>query len=137
MNINAASIRSIKNSNNDTNSSDSISNNIGDEAADILLISDSNKSEDSVNTLLSAFYDDVLHEDGKIVCDSSDMLDHRTSTPPRLLVISLVAVLLIIKTIAKVHPQLTKIMPESALFVLFGLFTGIPIGMYYVSFTVA
>uniref|UniRef100_A0AC34RJ13 Sodium/hydrogen exchanger n=1 Tax=Panagrolaimus sp. JU765 TaxID=591449 RepID=A0AC34RJ13_9BILA len=70
-------------------------------------------------------------EEGKIICDSSDMLDHRTSTPPRILVVALVALLLLIKTIAKVHPKITKIMPESALFVAFGLFTGVPIGMYY------
>ncbi|KAE9554849.1 hypothetical protein FO519_001964 [Halicephalobus sp. NKZ332] len=70
-------------------------------------------------------------ENGKIICDSSDMLDHRTTTPPRLLVVSLVALLLLIKTIAKVHPRITKIMPESALFVAFGLFTGVPIGMFY------
>ena len=40
--------------------------------------------------------DNIVKE--KITCDSSDMLDHQKASPPRLLVLGLVALLIFIKT---------------------------------------
>lgn len=54
-----------------------------------------NSTAGSVNQVINKT---IFDENGKIICDSSDMLDHRTTTPPRLLVIGLVALLLLIKT---------------------------------------
>uniref|UniRef100_A0AC34GTA8 Sodium/hydrogen exchanger n=1 Tax=Panagrolaimus sp. ES5 TaxID=591445 RepID=A0AC34GTA8_9BILA len=59
----------------------------------------------------------------KIVCDSSQMLDHHKATPPRLLVLALIA--------AKLFPAITKVCPESSLFVIFGIVSGVPIGAYF------
>uniref|UniRef100_A0A914YE29 Sodium/hydrogen exchanger n=1 Tax=Panagrolaimus superbus TaxID=310955 RepID=A0A914YE29_9BILA len=67
----------------------------------------------------------------KIICDSSEMLDYHKASPPRLLVLALIGLLIVIKTAAKLFPAITKVCPESSLFVIFGIVSGVPIGAFF------
>uniref|UniRef100_A0A7E4VMS8 Sodium/hydrogen exchanger n=1 Tax=Panagrellus redivivus TaxID=6233 RepID=A0A7E4VMS8_PANRE len=75
----------------------------------------------------------VTTSSGKIVCDSSEMLDYTNASPPRMLVLGLVALLIVIKTLAKTFPGFTTVFPESSLFVAFGIISGVPIAAFFPS----